>query len=85
MKELLESTRFKELGLRYPHIAIKLKQVWGSEACGAYFHELFTDTRNGERQGFPQEHLVWLKGLEKLYKFHYKPHSEEHDVWRFPL
>lgn len=85
MKELTNSTTFKQLGLRYPHIAIRLKQIWGAEECEAYFHELLTNTRNGERKGFPQEHLVWLKDLEELYKLHYKLYSEEHDIWRFSL
>lgn len=54
---------------KFPHIAAKLRVVWPSEACSMYLSDLIVNTREGTRQGFPQdvlEDLLLLYALNEM-------------------
>lgn len=85
MNVLTESVAYKKIALKFPHIAIRLKQSWGGEEFEHYMKALFTDTRNGERRGFPEEYLKLLIEIYDLYSLHYGKLDHEHDVWRYKI
>lgn len=77
-ESLLNHPAFKIIALKYPHIGIEIKRRWGTPEFSSYMHYLFTDTRNGERRGFPEEHLALLHEIKEYHDF------QQHDVWEFP-
>lgn len=80
---LIKSTMYRDIALSYPHIAIRMKQLWGKDAFEDYMHELLTDTRNGERRGFPEEDRKRLIDIQQLYKFHFGKLEHQEDPWHF--
>ena len=72
---LTKHPAFRQIALKYPHIGIKMKAYWGTKKFDVYMHELFTDTRNGERRGFPAQDLELLKEIQTLHD------SFHRDVW----
>ena len=84
MNNVSDNAHFKLIQQKMPHIADRLSLFWGSEyfqdiACG-----LFNDTRDGQRQGFPEEIAKALFELmqehEKLYPT--KP-KQQTDIWDY--
>lgn len=58
----LPKTDTSALYARFPHLgAIDL--IWGSLDCRRYLSRLMTDTRGGQRQGFPREHAMTIMRL----------------------
>ncbi len=52
----------------YPHIAVRLTELWGRPACFDYLANLLGDNREGARTGFPQavaEELLLLSAMLK--------------------
>jgi hypothetical protein len=50
----------------YPHIAVRLSELWGKPACASYLGNLINDNRDGVRTGFPQsvaEELLLLMAM----------------------
>ena len=52
----------------YPHIRQRLSALWSSHELDVYLTELITDTRGGQRQGFPNDALLDLMFLIELNK-----------------
>lgn len=48
---------------RYPHISQRLCGIWASRELDLYLHHLITDTREGQRKGFPADALQELMFL----------------------
>ena len=46
----------------YPHL-IRIDELWGSAECRSLLLLLLSDTRDGERRGFPREHAATLMRL----------------------
>lgn len=42
-----------ELFAHYPHIAAKIKALWGTKECRVLLMSLMNDSRGGTRAGFP--------------------------------
>lgn len=52
----------------YPHIAVRLTELWGKPSCLDYLANLLGDNRDGARTGFPQavaEELLLLSAMIK--------------------
>ena len=54
---------------RFPHIAKNIEMFWGHSELLSYINNLFLDTRDGKRQGFP-EYII--KALWQLLDLHHK-------------
>jgi hypothetical protein len=50
-----KNTNFQLINEHFPHIGTKIFYLWSTDALSSYLNELMTDTRDGERQGFPAE------------------------------
>ena len=48
-----DNQNFKVINIVFPHIGEKLKLFWGCPEFGPYIDSLQTDTRGGNRAGFP--------------------------------
>jgi hypothetical protein len=55
MKNIKENKYFREIQDVFPRIAMGLEIRWGSKELELYITKLLTDTRDGEREGFPKE------------------------------
>lgn len=82
---LIQSNMYRGIALRYPHIAIRMKQLWGKDAFADYMHELLTDTRNGERRGFPKQDRELLIEIQHLYKLHFGKLEHQEDPWHYRI
>lgn len=49
----LDSRDLETLRSRFPHVAEKIVTTWGTPDCRKYINTLLTDTRDGQRKGFP--------------------------------
>lgn len=52
---------------QYGRIGRMLQLLWGSSTFNDYVDNLMHDTRDGKRQGFPQEIAVALLGLQMTH------------------
>lgn len=59
---LMRRTDTAALYERFPHLR-SVDLIWGSRDCRKYLSRLMTDTRGGERQGFPPEHAATIMRL----------------------
>lgn len=56
---------------KYPHVQKRVCMLWGTQELDGYLNHLLTDSRNGERKGFPVEvtaELLFLTELNKLIR-----------------
>lgn len=60
------SPQFSHLEQKFPRIAMKLVEVWQSDACRDYLHSLLMDDR-GDRQGFPADVMDELLMLDSIH------------------
>ncbi len=54
---------------KYPHVQKRICMLWGTEELDGYLNHLLTDSRDGQRNGFPVEvttELLYLTELNKL-------------------
>lgn len=58
---------------RFPHIAKSIEICWGSGELTLYLNNLFHDTRDGKRQGFPRD---IAKALWQILDLHTKEFPE---------
>ena len=61
----------------HPHIALKIKMMWGLPECDQYITKLLLPTRI-DREGFDEPTLRVLVAMQEL---HGKLYPEPHDVW----
>jgi hypothetical protein len=63
---LANNEDYQVVARRIPRIAQRLDALWGHEAFPAFLGELMNDTRDGARQGFPDDvALALFKLLQK--------------------
>lgn len=55
---------FQLIQREYGRIARMLELLWGSQMFNDYVENLMNDTRDGKRQGFPQEIAIAILGLQ---------------------
>lgn len=56
------STDIRSLVERFPHLD-RIPMLWGTRECRSYLNHLLTDTRGGQRRGFPPEHAKTIFAL----------------------
>ena len=68
---------------KFPHVAFKIRTLWGFPQMNAYFGELLSDnTRDGTRQGFPMEIALLLMNLSEKHQKDYPEYlSNDDGVW----
>ena len=67
---------------KFPHIAFKIRTLWGAPAMNVYFEKLLGDSRDGKRQGFPMEiALLLMNLLEKHHQDFPEYVSDDMGVW----
>ena len=68
---------------RFPHIIIRLIELWNTPQVEKYFEELMMNTRDGKRQGFPPDVAMEIFNLSMICdKQHKKTHSgQATNVW----
>jgi len=68
---------------KFPHVAFKIRTLWGFPQMNVYFNELLSDgTRGGTRKGFPMEvALLLMNLLEKHQKDYPEYLSNDDGVW----
>lgn len=54
---VFEKEMTAEFFAKFPHIANRIKKIWGSDVCRNYLNTLVTDTRDNTRVGFTQEQI----------------------------
>lgn len=64
---LEENQDFMVVKNEFPHIAQQIIEVWGTCEATKYMTNLFNDTRDGKRHGFPQK---TSDALFHLIRFH---------------
>lgn len=55
----------------YPHIVKKIGMTWGTHELDVYINHLMTDSRDGQRKGFPvgvTDQLLFLQELNKMVR-----------------
>ncbi len=79
---MCEDQEYQIIFQRLPHIAKKMLLLWGSVEFNDFIDHLFTDTRDGKRQGLPVD---VASAIFKLYRKHQEEHPETvrpaADVW----
>ena len=67
---------------KYPHIAKAIAVRWGTPDVKPYIYSLFTDTRDGKRQGFPVDIYDALLYIHERYNHtREKVIQEAKDLW----
>ena len=68
---------------RFPHIIIRLIELWNTPQVEKYFEELMMNTRDGKRQGFPPDVAMEIFNLSLISdKQHKKSHTGQGtNVW----
>ena len=61
----------------HPHIALKIKMMWGLPECDQYINKLLLPTRI-DREGFDEPTIQVLVAMQEL---HGKLYPTDHDVW----
>ena len=61
----------------HPHIAVRIKMMWGLPECDQYINKLLLPIRVG-REGFDEPSIQSLIALQEL---HSKLYPQPHDVW----
>ena len=61
----------------HPHIALKIKMMWGLPECDQYINKLLLPNRI-DREGFDEPTIQVLVAMQEL---HNKLYPEPHDVW----
>ena len=61
----------------HPHIALRIKMMWGLPECGEYITKLMLPVRLN-REGFDEPTIQSLIALQEL---HSKLYPQPHDVW----
>ena len=61
----------------HPHIALRIKALWGLPECGEYITKLMLPRRL-DREGFDEPTVQSLIALQEL---HTKLYPQPHDVW----
>lgn len=67
------------LELQYSRVFEKIIQLWDTPDIDPYFTELLMDTRDGKRQGFPQEVATEILRLSLWYAKRYA--GRDDDLW----
>jgi len=70
---MMNETETQELFEAYPHVANRVKVLWGSDGCRALLMSLIGDSRDGARTGFDPKHA---KIIFKLISHHDKEFPE---------
>ena len=65
----------------FPHIAKIITLLWGNQECHDYLHKLFTETRDGKRQGFPLPVFVALNSLMLQHQVEFPQFIPPKDIW----
>lgn len=55
-------TDTRKLYEAYPHL-VKIEELWGTRQGREFINSLITDTRGGQRHGFPPEHATTIVSL----------------------
>jgi hypothetical protein len=61
----------------HPHIALRIKTLWGMPECGEYISDLLL-SRRVDREGFDEPTVQSLIALQEL---HTKLFPQKHDIW----
>ena len=61
----------------HPHIALRIKSLWGLPECDMYLASLLLTNRI-KREGFDEPSIQSLMALQELHTKFYPTH---HDVW----
>ena len=80
---MINDEDIQALKSKFPHVAFKIRTLWGYPQMNKYFDELLSDnTRGGTRQGFPMEiALLLMNLLEKHQKDYPEYVSDDDGVW----
>jgi hypothetical protein len=80
---MIKDEDIEALKSKFPHVAFKIRTLWGYPQMNDYFNELLSDgTRGGTRQGFPLEiALLLMNLLEKHQKDYPEYLSNDDGVW----
>ena len=80
---MIKDEDIEALKAKFPHVAFKIRTLWGYPRMNDYFNELLSDTsRSGKRQGFPLEiALLLMNLLEKHQKDYPEYVSDDGGVW----
>ncbi|WP_297811028.1 hypothetical protein [uncultured Methylophaga sp.] len=78
--KLEENDTYIEIARKYPHIGKKIDAFWGSEFFEPYIDSLFTETRDGQRKGFPMADVMALLSLRLLHESEFDI-KRSRDVW----
>jgi hypothetical protein len=65
----------------FPHIAKIITLLWGNQECHDYLHKLFTETRDGKRQGFPLRVFLALNSLMLQHRVEFPQFIKPTDIW----
>lgn len=84
LNALIGCDAYREVALKYPHIAVRMRELWPDEDFALYMHTLFTDTRDGERSGFPPADFLRLVEINNLYITLYAKHRKE-AIWHYRI
>jgi hypothetical protein len=61
----------------YPHIAVRIKMLWGMPECAQFITKLLLPTRF-DREGFDEPTIQSLIAIQELHQRHF---PQPHDVW----
>ena len=62
----------------HPHIALRIKTLWGLPECADYMGNLMLPHNRIDRMGFDEPSIQSLIALQEL---HAKLYPQPHDVW----
>lgn len=65
---LKDDHHYQLIQSQYGRIGRMLDLLWGSGIFNEYVDNLMHDTRDGKRQGFPEEIAIALLGLQMTHK-----------------
>jgi len=77
-----ETIYFQCVNARFPRIGRILFDLWSTEGFSPYVNRLMHDSRDGERQGFPNDVAVALFKLMQQHDEEYPQHAlSVTDIW----
>lgn len=80
---MIKDEDIEALKEKFPHVAFKIRMLWGAPQMNNYLQELLSDnSRNGTRKGFPLEIALLLMNLLEKHQRDYPEYvSDDDGVW----
>lgn len=76
----MDTVNTSEFFTLYPHIAVKIRALWGTKECRVLLMSLLNDSREGSRAGFPPNIGTTIISLLKVHDVKFPQFDDTGDI-----